>query len=106
MISRQFHCLIASLLVLIGLTASAEADCGDANPIISRVLCSDDKLRGLESAIQASYQAALSSSSASDRPFLEAEQSGWLSRRRSICSKTTEPGSDRKSTRLNSSHGY
>jgi hypothetical protein len=93
MISRQFHCLIASLLVLIGLTGSAEADCGDANPIISRVLCSDDKLRGLESAIQASYQAALSSSSAIERPFLESEQSRWSSRRRFICSKTTEPGS-------------
>jgi hypothetical protein len=93
MISRHFHCLIASLLLLAGLTGSAEADCGDANPIISRVLCSDAKLRGLEDEILAKYQAVLPSVSALDRPFLEAAQNEWQSRRRRLCSKTTEPGS-------------
>jgi hypothetical protein len=93
MMSYHFHHLIASLLLLAALTGSAEADCGDAGPIISRMLCSDDTLRSLEDEIQAKYQTALSSSSAIDRPFLEAEQNGWLGRRRLICSKTTEPGS-------------
>lgn len=93
MFPQYFSYLFVPLLLLIGLTSSARAECWDANPIISRLLCEDGTLGGLESEIQAKYQAALSSSSASDRPFLESEQSAWLDRRRRICSKTTEPGS-------------
>jgi hypothetical protein len=93
MFLRYLNCLVASLLLLIGLTGSAEAECGDTNPIISRVLCSDDTLRRMEEEILAKYQAAITNVAAIDRPFLEAAQSVWQSRRRRICSKTTEPGS-------------
>lgn len=93
MFSQYFRYLLVPLLLLIGFASSARAECGDANPITTRLLCEDGALGGLESEIQSKYQAALSSSSASDRPFLEAEQSAWLDRQRRICSKTTEPGS-------------
>lgn len=93
MFSQYLRYLLVPLLLLIGLTSSARAECGDANPTISHMLCEGGALGRLESELQAKYQAALSSSSANDRPFLEAEHGGWLDRRRRICSKTTEPGS-------------
>ncbi len=93
MLTHYARYLLVPLLLLMGSTSSARAECGDPNPIISRVLCDDGALRDLESDIQAKYQSALSVLSASDRPFLEADQSGWLDRRRLACSKTTEPGS-------------
>lgn len=93
MLTPYARYLLVPLLLLIGSPSSARAECGDPNPIVSRVLCDDGALRDLESEIQAKYQAALSLLPASDRLFLEADQSGWLSLRRLTCSKTTEPGS-------------
>jgi hypothetical protein len=106
MFPRYSRYLLVPLLLLIGSASSARAECGDPNPIISRVLCNDGALRDLESDIQAKYKAALSTLPAGDRPFLEADQSGWLSMRRLICSKTTEPGStDEDRRRCLLSHG-
>jgi uncharacterized protein YecT (DUF1311 family) len=84
---------IMALLLLSGMAITASADCGDKNSRISHLICADARLRALEDEISLRYNTALAQVSQADRPFLKAEQEGWLSRRRLICSKTTEPGS-------------
>jgi uncharacterized protein YecT (DUF1311 family) len=91
MFFRYSRHLLIPLLLLFGLTPSARAECGDADPIISRLLCHDGELRRLESEIQVAYDSATSRVASADLPFLEAEQSGWLAQRRLICSKRIDP---------------